>query len=141
MKRYIINEIQSDGYERFAIIEEIGQNIKINVHFFEYDEYLENDEQSRKKKKGDVLEGSLSIELVTFSQRVEEELYYNQNIQSSSHIDAIIEVIEMIDEYSLYAFSSISNDNIVIEFESAVDYKAGERVFVTGSLELRELED
>ena len=51
MKRYIINEIQSDGYERFAIIEEIGQSIKINVHFFEYDEYLENDEQSRKRKK------------------------------------------------------------------------------------------
>ncbi len=51
MKRYIINEIQSDGYERFAIIEKIGQNIKINVHFFEYDEYLENDEQSRKRKK------------------------------------------------------------------------------------------
>ena len=70
MKRYIINEIQSDGYERFAIIEEIGQSIKINVHFFEYDEYLENGEQSRKKKKGDVLEGNLSIELVTFSQRV-----------------------------------------------------------------------
>ena len=141
MKRYIINEIQSDGYERFAIIEEIGQSIKINVHFFEYDEYLENGEQSRKKKKGDVLEGNLSIELVTFSQRVEEELYYNQNIQSSPHINAIIEVTEIIDEYSLYAFSSILNDNIVIEFESAIDYKVGEHVFVTVSLELREIED
>lgn len=141
MKRYIINEIQSDGYERFAIIEKIGQNIKINVHFFEYDEYLENGEQSRKKKKGDVLEGNLSIELVTFSQRVEEELYYNQNIQSSPHINAIIEVTEIIDEYSLYAFSSILNDNIVIEFESAIDYKVGEHVFVTGSLELGEIED
>ena len=141
MKRYIINEIQSDGYERFAIIEEIGQSIKINVHFFEYDEYLENGEQSRKKKKGDVLEGNLSIELVTFSQRVEEELYYNQNIQSSPHINAIIEVTEIIDEYSLYAFSSILNDNIVIEFESAIDYKVGEHVFVTGSLELGEIED
>ena len=134
MKRYIINEIQSDGYERFAIIEEIGQSIKINVHFFEYDEYLENGEQSRKKKKGDVLEGNLSIELVTFSQRVEEELYYNQNIQSSPHINAIIEVTEIIDEYSLYAFSSILNDNIVIEFESAIDYKVGEHVFVIGFL-------
>ncbi len=69
------------------------------------------------QEKRDALEGSLSIELVTFSQRVEEELYYNQNIQSFSHINAIIEVIEIIDEYSLYAFSSISNDNIVIEFK------------------------
>ena len=141
MKRYIINEIHSDGYERFATIEEIEQSIKINVHFFEYDEYLENDEQSRKKKKGDILEGKLSIELVSFSQRVEKELYYNQNIQLSPHINAIIEVTEIIDEYSIYAFSSILNDNILIEFESAVDYKAGEHVFVTGSLELREMED
>ncbi len=69
------------------------------------------------QEKRDALEGSLSIGLVTFSQRVEEELYYNQNIQSFSHINAIIEVIEIIDEYSLYAFSSISNDNIVIEFK------------------------
>ena len=57
MKKYIINEIHSDGYERFATIEEIGQGVKINVHFLEYDEYLENGEESRKKKKGDILEG------------------------------------------------------------------------------------
>ena len=40
MKKYIINEIYSDGYERFAIIEGRGDDVKLNVHFFEYDEYI-----------------------------------------------------------------------------------------------------
>lgn len=46
MGNYVINEIYSDGYERFAIIEDIGKHIKINVHFLEYDEYLESSENS-----------------------------------------------------------------------------------------------
>lgn len=50
MGNYVINEIYSDGYERFAIIEDIGKHIKINVHFLEYDEYLESSENSQKEQ-------------------------------------------------------------------------------------------
>ena len=139
MKKYIINEIYSDGYERFAMIEEIGKDIKINVHFLEYDEYLENNEESQKKKKGNILEGDISIELVTFSQKVDKDLIHHQEIQKSPHIEAIIEVAQIIDEYSVYARSSISGDNVLIEFENAVSYKVGERVLVVGSLELSEI--
>lgn len=138
MKKYIINEIYSNGYERFAMIEEVGKDVKINVHFLEYDEYLENSEESQKKKKGDILEGDISIELVTFSQKVDEELTYHQEIQKSPHIKAIIEVTQIIDEYSVYALSSILEDKVLIEFENAVSYKVGERVLVVGSLELSE---
>lgn len=139
MKKYIINEIYSDGYERFAMIEEIGKDVKINVHFLEYDEYLENSEESQKKKKGDILEGDISIELVTFSQKVDKDLIHHQEIQKSPYVEAIIEVAQIIDEYSLYALSSISDDNVLIEFENAVSYKVGERVLVVGSLELSEI--
>ncbi len=138
MKKYIINEIYSDGYERFAMIEEVGKDVKINVHFLEYDEYLENSEESQKKKKGDILEGDISIELVTFSQKVDKDLIHHQEIQKSPHIEAIIEVVQIIDEYSVYALSSILDDNVLIEFENAVSYKVGERVLVIGSLELSE---
>lgn len=138
MKKYVINEIYSDGYERFAIIEEIGKNEKINVHFLEYDEYLENSEQSQKKKKGNVVEGNISIELVTFSQKIDADISHYQEIQKSPHIKAIVEVIQIIDEYSIYAHSSILDDNILIEFENAVSYKVGERVLIIGSLELNE---
>lgn len=139
MKKYIINEIYSDGYERFAMIEEIGKDVKVTVHFLEYDEYLENSEESQKKKKGDILEGDIAIELVNFSQKVNEDLIHHQEIQKSSHIEAIIKVVQIIDDYSIYALSSIVDDNVLIEFENAVSYKVGERILVIGSLELREI--
>lgn len=139
MKKYVINEIYSDGYERFAIIEG-GEDIKLNVHFLEYDEYLENSEKSQKKNKGDVLEGEISIELVSFRRKVDKELCHYQEMQNASHIEAVVEVAQIIDKYSIYALSSILDDNILIEFESAIDCKVGERYFVAGSLELSERE-
>lgn len=62
-----------------------------------------------------------------------------QDIYKFSHIEAIIKVGQIIDEYSLYAFSSLSDDIILIEFENAVNYIIGDRVFVIGSLELSEI--
>lgn len=138
MKKYVIDEIYSDGYERFVMVEDLEKNVKLNVHFLEYDEYLENGEKSRKKKKGDILEGNISIDLVSFSQKVDKDLTHRQEIYKSSHIEAIIEVAQIIDEYSIYAFSSIFDGNILIEFEKAVSYIVGERVLVIGSLELSE---
>ena len=138
MGSYVISEIYSDGYERFAMIEDVKKNIKVNVHFLEYDEYLESGEKSQKKKKGDTLDGDISIQLVTFSRKADEALIHRQKIQKSPHIEAIIEVDQIIDEYSIYALSTISDRDILIEFENAVSYKVGERVLVIGSLELSE---
>ena len=141
MGNYVINEIYSDGYERFAIIEDVKKNIKINVHFLEYDEYLESGEKSQKKKKGDILDGDISIQLITFSRKVDvnETLIYFQKIQKSPHIEAVVEVTQIIDKYSIYALSTVSDNNILVEFENAVSYKAGDRVLVIGSLELSEM--
>lgn len=138
MGNYVIIEMDSDGYERFAMIEDVEKNIKVNVHFLEYDEYLESGEKSQKKKKGDTLDGDISIQLVTFSRKVDEALIHCQKIQKSPHIEAIIEVDQIIDEYSIYALSTISDRDILIEFENAVSYKVGERVLIIGSLELGE---
>lgn len=47
---------------------------------------------------------------------------------------------QIIDEYSIiYALSTISDSDILVEFENAVSYKVGDRVFVIGSLELSEI--
>ena len=138
MGSYVISEIYSDGYERFAMIEDVEKNIKVNVHFLEYDEYLESGEKSQKKKKGDTLDGDISIQLVTFSRKADKALIHRQKIQKSPHIEAIIEVEQIIDEYSIYALSTISDRDILIEFENAASYKVGERVLVIGSLELSE---
>ena len=140
MGNYVINEIYSDGYERFAIIEDIGKHIKINVHFLEYDKYLESSENSQKRTNGDILDGDLSIQLITFSRKVDvkETLIHFQKIQNSPHIEAVIEATQIIDEYSMYALSTVSDSNILVEFENTVSYKVGDRVLVIGSLELNE---
>ena len=140
MGNYVINKIYSDGYERFAIIEDVGKYIKINVHFLEYDEYLESSENSQKRTNGDILDGDLSIQLITFSRKVDvkETLIHFQKIQNSPHIEAVIEATQIIDEYSMYALSTVSDSNILVEFENTVSYKVGDRVLVIGSLELNE---
>lgn len=140
MGNYVINEIYSDGYERFAIIEDIGKHIKINVHFLEYDEYWESSENSQKRTNGDILDGDLSIQLITFSRKVDvkETLIHFQKIQNSPHIEAVIEATQIIDECSMYALSTVSDSNILVDFENAVSYKVGDRVLVIGSLELNE---
>lgn len=141
MGNYVINKIYSDGYERFAMIEDVGKHIKINVHFLEYDEYLESGEISQKKKNGDILDGDISIQLITFSRKVDvnEALIHFQKIQKSPHIEAVVEATQIIDEYSIYALSTVSDSDILVEFENAVSYKVGDRVLVIGSLELNEI--
>lgn len=139
MKPYVIQKIYADGYERVAILKELGKERTCNVHFLEYDEYLQHGEESRKKEQGTVLEGNLSIELVTFSKTTDATLSHYQTIPASPHIEATIEVSQIIDKYSVYARSSLSDNTILIEFEHAVNYKAGERVWVSGSLELSEV--
>jgi len=138
MKRYIINDVITDGYERFAVIHDSVGDIELNVHFLEYDEFLENNEESSRKKKGDEIEGELSIELVSFSKKTDEELRHEQKIRKSSYIEAVIEVEQVIDEYSLYANSSVLEERILIEFESLMDYQVGDRVLIRGSLEMNE---
>ena len=86
------------------------------------------------------MDGDLSIQLITFSRKVDvkETLIHFQKIQNSPHIEAVIEATQIIDEYSMYALSTVSDSNILVDFENAVSYKVGDRVLVIGSLELNE---
>ena len=136
MDKFVINEIYTDGYERYAVVQISEQERKICVHFLEYDEFLENNKETSKRKIGDFLEGELSISLVCASKKVYEEFDYYQKIPKSSHIEAVVEVVKVVDEYSLKVRSSILPGNIMIEFETSADYKAGDRIWVSGSLEL-----
>lgn len=139
MKEYIISNIYTDGYERIAEIERILDKTNFTVHFLEYDEYLENNDKPKKRKVGDVLKGDILISLVSVNKKVDKEIMHQQTVQKSSHIEAIVQIFQIVDEYSVYAFSSISNSAILVEFENMVNYKEGDKVFIEGSLELVEL--
>ena len=140
VKKYVISEIYADGYERTAIVKEVDGDAKYIVHFLEYDEYLEKDGEALKRKTGDILEGTVSIDLVNISKRVNKDLMHRQVIKKSSHIEAIVEVSQVIDDCSVYAFSSVSKNNVLIKFEDSVDYMEGDRIFIEGSLEINKIE-
>ena len=116
MDTYVITNLIVDGYERFVELK-ISEHKNIMVHFLEYDEYLNHSEISKKRKKGDVLSGDISIELVCNVVKVSNELQHYQKIDKSSHIEAVIDVVELLDDYSIYAKTSIVDENILVEFE------------------------
>lgn len=135
MMKLEIKNIYADGYERFAEVETLDEK-NITVHFIEYNEYLNQKEKSKLKKIGDVLDSNIRIDLVSNSYIDKDELMYSQSFEKSSHIIAVIEVVEVVDDYSLYAKTSICDERILIEFEDKMSYHSEDRVYVEGSLEI-----
>jgi len=140
VKEYKIKEIYADGYERIAKLEKMNSDENFIVHFLEYDEYLENGQESRKKRIGDIIKGYISIDLVTVNRKIDMGVMHKQVIKNSSHIEAVVEVSRIVDKYSVYVFSSVITAEVLVEFECEVDYKVGDRVFIEGSLEIKEFE-
>jgi len=139
MRRYTIIDLYPNmacEYDRIAKIMDTMGGITITVHFIEYDEYLKNNQVTRKRKNGDYITGNVCIDLISYSQIANKELIHMQNIPCSSHIEAIIEVSNIIDKYTLLAYSSVFSELIMLKFEDAVNYKVGDKVLVSGSLEL-----
>ena len=54
--------------------------------------------------------------------------------KKSSYTEAVVEVAEIVDEYSLYAFTSIIEEKLLIKFEHKVDLNIGDRIFWEGNL-------
>ncbi len=138
MEKYVIRDIYIDGYERFAELEIKDSDEYLIVHFIEYDEYLENAQKSKKKKIGDTITGDLCIDLVTVNKKCDKRIMHEQSIKKSSHIEAVIEVARVVDNYSIYAISSVADCEILVEFEEEINYIEGDRIRVEGSLEIIE---
>ena len=141
MKAYRLISISGSGYERICYIEDSFTNIKYYAHFLEYDEYLEAEQLISKRTKGELLRGNLRIDLVTNECEVNEPLSFIQPISDSNHVEAIVEVREIIDDFSLYAFVDVIDDIVEIEFENSVNYECGSRIKLIGSLEFDLEED
>lgn len=135
MMKLVIKNIYTDGYERFVEVE-IFDKKNIIVHFIEYNEYLNLNEESGIKKRGDVLDGDIQIDLVSNSYIKNDELIFSQPFVNSSHIIAVIEVVEVVDEYSLYAKTLLCDEKILVEFEDKMVYQSEDRVYIEGSLEI-----
>lgn len=138
--RMIIQNIISDGYERFLVVNTI-ENKKLIVHYIEYSEYLNDNEKTKIRNVGDILSAEIRIDLVSNSYITNRELDFFQDIDNSSSIKAIIEVKEVIDEYTIFAKTSLCNEVMLIEFENKITYQQNDRVYIEGSLEIEPSEN
>lgn len=160
MKRYLIKEILlADTYERIALVKRLSDNKEIFVYFLSHDDYVTDIKEIKSIKKGDILEGRLLIDFVCESMKINNKkneqsshcshsfyfkssvnksnkISYEQPIKNSSYIEAIVEVYRVIDEYSIYVKSDISDRKILIDFESKVSYNKGDMIYVEGELKI-----
>lgn len=137
MNSFRLEEIHGNGYERWAKVTACSSNVENLVHFLEYDEYLENGDTTSKRRKGDIINGTLKIDLVTKYKLVDDiKSGFVQSIDNYSNISAIGKVKEIEDSDILICSINNLGEDIIVEFENDINIKVGENIEINGSLEL-----
>lgn len=140
MEKFIIKKIEADFDERWLRVKKIDDGKEFGIYFMEFSEdvFMLNN-ISMKRKVGDIIEGNLFIAWITEFERTNEELMYVQKNKYSG-IDAVVEITEVINEFTYYAKNSIVDRDIILDMEKDMDLKKGDRIYIEGSLQI-ELEE
>lgn len=140
MEKFIIKKIEADFDERWLRVKKIDDGKEFGIYFMEFSEdvFMMNN-ISMKRKVGDIIEGNLFISWITEFERTNEELMYVQKNEYSG-IDAVVEITEVINEFTYYAKNSIVARDIILDMEKDMDLKKGDRIYIEGSLQI-ELEE
>ena len=140
MEKFIIKKIEADFDERWLRVKKIDDGKEFGIYFMEFSEdvFMMNN-ISMKRKVGDIIEGNLFIAWITEFDRTNEELMYVQKNEYSG-IDAVVEITEVINEFTYYAKNSIVDRDIILDMEKDMDLKKGDRIYIEGSLQI-ELEE
>ena len=107
MEKFIIKKIEADFDERWLRVKKIDDGKEFGIYFMEFSEdvFMMNN-ISMKRKVGDIIEGNLFIAWITEFERTDKELMYVQKNEYSG-IDAVVEITEVINEFTYYAKNSI----------------------------------
>ena len=140
MEKFIIKKIEADFDERWLRVKKIDDGKEFGIYFVEFSEdvFMMNN-ISMKRKVGDIIEGNLFIAWITEFERTNKELMYVQKNEYSG-IDAVVEITEVINEFTYYAKNSIVDRDIILDMEKDMDLKKGDRIYIKGSLQI-ELEE
>ena len=140
MEKFIIKKIEADFDERWLRVKKIDDGKEFGIYFMEFSEdvFMMNN-ISMKRKVGDIIERNLFISWITEFERTDEELMYVQKNEYSG-IDAVVEITEVINEFTYYAKNSIVDRDIILDMEKDMDLKKGDRIYIEGSLQI-ELEE
>ena len=140
MEKFIIKKIEADFDERWLRVKKIDDGKEFGIYFMEFSEdvFMMNN-ISMKRKVGDIIEGNLCISWITEFEKTDEELMYVQKNEYDG-IDAVVEITEVINEFTYYAKNSIVDRDIILDMEKDMDLKKGDRIYIEGSLQI-ELEE
>lgn len=140
MEKFIIKKIEADFDERWLRVKKIDDGKEFGIYFMEFSEdvFMMNN-ISMKRKVGDIIERNLFISWITEFERTNEELMYVQKNEYSG-IDAVVEITEVINEFTYYAKNSVVDRDIILDMEKDTDLKKGDRIYIEGSLQI-ELEE
>ena len=140
MEKFIIKKIEADFDERWLRVKKIDDGKEFGIYFMEFSEdvFMMNN-ISMKRKVGDIIEVNLFISWITEFERTNEELMYVQKNEYDG-IDAVVEITEVINEFTYYAKNSIVDRDIILDMEKDMDLKKGDRIYIKGSLQI-ELEE
>ncbi len=140
MEKFIIKKIEADFDERWLRVKKIDDGKEFGIYFMEFSEdvFMMNN-ISMKRKVGDRIEGNLFISWITEFEKTDEELTYVQKNEYDG-IDAVVEITEVINEFTYYAKNSIVDRDIILYMEKDMDLKKGDRIYIEGSLQI-ELEE
>ena len=140
MEKFIIKKIEADFDERWLRVKKIDDGKEFGIYFMEFSEdvFMMNN-ISMKRKVGDIIEGNLFISWIIEFENTNEELMYVQKNEYSG-IDAVVEITEVINEFTYYAKNSIVDRDIILDMEKDMDLKKGDRIYIEGSLQI-ELEE
>ena len=140
MEKFIIKKIEADFDERWLRVKKIDDGKEFGIYFMEFSEdvFMMNN-ISMKRKVGDIIEGNLFISWIIEFENTNEELMYVQKNEYDG-IDAVVEITEVINEFTYYAKNSIVDRDIILDMEKDMDLKKGDRIYIEGSLQI-ELEE
>lgn len=134
MKKYLILKLDANVYERFAEVKELECGRILNLMFTECTEDIVPERAS-----GKIIESNLYLWDAGSNGLTSDALTYSQPIPNSGHTEAVVEITQIINERTMLAKSTISTDDITIEFLDAQSYSVGDRVLVHGSLSFGEM--
>ena len=140
MEKFIIKKIEADFDERWLRVKKIDDGKEFGIYFMEFSEdvFMMNN-ISMKRKVGDIIEGNLFISWITEFERTDKELMYVQKNEYNG-IAAVVEITEVINEFTYYAKNPIVNRDIILDMEKDMNLKKRDRIYIEGSLQI-ELEE
>ena len=139
MSKYVIEKIleQDDITQEGRIVIRNHLSKKLILFILFPEETLGNNGKLIEDfSEGDILEGNIVIEWAGIRKKTSKSLRHKQAKKSSfSYIEAVVEVVEIVNEDYVYALTSIVEEKILINFEvEKVNFNVGDRILVNGSL-------